>query len=404
MLVVASAYLATFASGLKADSYDLRDYGYVSSVKNQNPYGTCWTFATYGAMESEILKSEGVTYDFSENNLANNHGFDLEYNEGGNTWMSIAYLSRLDGPVSEADDPYDQVNRGTGLARQRFLTNSNYYNDVSTIKAALKSTGALATSFYWDEPYYNSVTNSYYYTGDESSNHAVTIVGWDDSKTISVNGNSTTGAWLIKNSWGTGWGNSGYCWIAYDNCADAMSFSTTSADAVKSVYYYDEHGEVGVGGGVDKVCNVFEATTADHLNAVGFYTESDSVSYTVEILSSLNGGEVLATKTGTMDNIGWHVVFLDSLVNIAAGDDFVVSLALGDNSYAFDCALDGFSSTSTANAGESFYWNNTSWVDFTSFESTANFCIKVYGVPEPSSLCLMLVGLAAYGVWRRRRR
>ena len=67
-------------------SYDLRNVGgtnYVTSVKNQNPYGTCWAFATYGSLESSILMAGGATNDFSERNLVYRHGFDWGVNDGG---------------------------------------------------------------------------------------------------------------------------------------------------------------------------------------------------------------------------------------------------------------------------------------------------------------------------------
>ena len=78
--------------------YDSRDKRYITSIKNQNPYGTCWAHATYGSLEAWVKKSEGLTCDFSENNLANLHGYDdfksKGFNRGGSGLMAAAYLLR----------------------------------------------------------------------------------------------------------------------------------------------------------------------------------------------------------------------------------------------------------------------------------------------------------------------
>jgi len=62
-------------------------------------------FATYGSLESNLLPD--ATWDFSENNLKNTHGFDWSYCDGGNGDISTAYLARWNGPITETDDPYN---------------------------------------------------------------------------------------------------------------------------------------------------------------------------------------------------------------------------------------------------------------------------------------------------------
>ncbi len=393
-------------------SFSLLPYG-VTPVKNQETCGSCWAFACYGAMESNILMQGGGNQDFSENHLKNYHGFDLLPCEGGNTWMHTAYLSRLDGPVSEADDPYlpwdDRPS--TGGPRQALLRRSVYRYAPDDIKDAVITRGALYTHMCWDSAFYNNETYTYCYTGGEVVNHAVAIVGWDDNK--AVPGAGASGAWEVRNSWGAGFGDDGYFWISYDDtraCKFAASFEAEEADVAQRCYSYDYYGDVNEVN-TPYGYNRFTATEDEKLAAVGFYVGEDNATYTVKVYDTVDASDLpiglLASKTGSLLE-GFHVVDLDSLVDIAAGDDFIVSLYIEDGGaypLAFDYAVTGYSSGSTANPGESFYsFDGEEWWDIhyePSFD-TANFCIKAYTIPEPATLLLLALG--GLGVLVRRRR
>ena len=86
------------------------------------------------------------------------------------------------------------------------------------MKERIQRTGALASSVHFSglEQYYNYETGALYYNGLDYSNHAITIVGWDDE--FSSNDfldNKAVGAWIIKNSWGTDWGYDGFGYLSY---------------------------------------------------------------------------------------------------------------------------------------------------------------------------------------------
>ena len=83
--------------------------------------------------------------------------------------------------------------------------------DVAKIKAALCTYGVISTTLYADDNF-KHYTGGYFFGFKSSTgsyapiNHAVAIIGWDDS----------IQCWLIKNSWGTDWGQKGYFTLPYE--------------------------------------------------------------------------------------------------------------------------------------------------------------------------------------------
>jgi len=382
-------------------SYDLRDVGpshdnYVTPVKNQGSCGSCWVFATYASLESSILVEGGSTRDLSENHLKNYHGFDYGPCDGGHSYMSEAYLSRWSGPVDESDDPYhDYDDRPSpGGAAQYYVRESLWFDTDQEMKDAIMTYGALYTGMYIDNDYYNPIDYTYWYDGGDF-NHAVTIVGWDDNQVVTGGGSSpggtTTGAWLIKNSWGTSWGNNGYFWIAY---ADTMgaNWGVSFNDAVDpstfgTVYRHDEFGDVAELN-TPYGFNAFVATADEDLTAIQFWTQADNASYDIRVYDTYSGGSLsgqLASVTGTCTYAGYHTADLPSPVALTTSDDFFVYLGItngGPYPLAIDYAYSGYSSASTANPGESYYsFDGTSWTDLTTWDATANFSIKALTSP-----------------------
>ncbi len=210
-------------------SYDLRTLGRVTSVKDQNPYGTCWSFAACGSLESCLLPGE--SRDFSEDNMVLASGFNYPgspYDAGGQIFMSTAYLVRWGGPVYEGDDAYGDAYTPAGLTPREHVQEVDWLPvrssalDNDDLKAAVRDHGAVDVSMGWygsssGSSYYNATTKSYYYNGDSSTNHEVLVVGWDDDY-AAANFATTpagNGAFIVKNSWGTGWGSNGYFYVSY---------------------------------------------------------------------------------------------------------------------------------------------------------------------------------------------
>src|SRR5664279_3270505 len=120
---------------------------------------------------------------------------------------------------------------------------------------------------------------SYYYDGLASANHAIAIVGWDDS--FDRNSFSKVppgdGAFIIKNSWGTGWGDRGYFYISYYDSKigkDNAVFLAETTNNYKSIYQYDPLGwieSIGYDNPTGWCANVFTSKSDETLKAVSFY-------------------------------------------------------------------------------------------------------------------------------------
>ena len=214
-------------NGNLPSSYDLRALNQVTPVRNQGSGGNCWAFSAIAALESCLMKATGLEFDLSEENMKNviskysDYGWNMETNTGGYDKMGIGYLTGWLGPVYESSDEYNPQSLLSGVLDSIihiqnivFLQRSSY-TDNDEIKRAIMNYGGVSTSIYWSAGYAKG--KNYYYSGTLGANHAVTIVGWDDN--YSRNNFKTAapgdGAWIVKNSWGTGSGDKGFYYVSY---------------------------------------------------------------------------------------------------------------------------------------------------------------------------------------------
>jgi cathepsin L len=191
-----------------AAKFNWADYGGVTPVKDQGPCGSCWAFGTHGAFEgsyailnkAQINSSEQDTLDCSD------------AGDCGGGWWAYDYLVKA-GSAEEADYPYTAVKKAcnTGAARPYKAAVWGYVNStvqipsVAELKKALCDYGPLGVAVAVTPAFKAYKSGVFNESSTADINHAVTLIGWDDSKQ----------AWRIKNSWGTGWGESGYMWIEY---------------------------------------------------------------------------------------------------------------------------------------------------------------------------------------------
>ena len=217
--------------------------GYYTPVKSQGNCGSCWAFSTCAQFETAIKKKDGVTVNLSEQFLVSCN--NMQYSCDGGYFMHDMHVSP--GAVLEscypyvADDPpcncyynirsllafipppppCDPCPHPYSLQGWAFVGNSSSIPSKASIQEAIMTYGAVISRVYVDpnimdplhpdeilipshfKSYSGGVYNNCFnYSG---LNHQVQIVGWDEAK----------GAWRIKNSWGTNWGENGFMWIEY---------------------------------------------------------------------------------------------------------------------------------------------------------------------------------------------
>lgn len=415
---------------------------YITSIKNQNPLGTCWAHAFIAASESNLIKKglADTTLDLSEWQLAYFCGaantadpLGLTIGDsftsgtasanylmvGGNQQVTVRRVADWIGLVEESKAPYSTVLSNQEAVLQDILAyetdayhlENAYYismKDRTLVKQMIMSMGSCATSYRHDYSYFN-VTSGYslpsgqtiaeYCPSEVSTNHAITIVGWDDNYSkdnFGDNKPTADGAWLCRNNYGTNWGEKGFFWISYEdvplNNGNAHFYDLESADNYDYNYQYDGGAIDTSGYNTHYEANIYTAVSYETLEAVGFYTENSNYQCKVSIykgssMSHPTDGELIETIVADQLYMGFHTVELDKPVYLKKGESFsVVIYQATDTGGVVPIYLDGtkegtwYKNVSAAAAGQSFISNSgtaSSWKDVGK-ESGANCRIKAY--------------------------
>ncbi|NEP77055.1 MAG: hypothetical protein F6K39_02065 [Okeania sp. SIO3B3] len=380
--------------------YDLRQLGRLTPIRNQGGCGACWAFSALASVESVLMGAEA--WDFSENNMKNEHGFNYGPCAGGNFSMAAAYLARGQGPVNEQDDPYQSSTSPKDVLAQKLVQGIKYLPgrtsslDNDEIKRAVMEHGAVSVSMHWEGGSYNGSKRAYHYPGTMVTNHGVNVVGWDDDYPA---GNFKSpppgnGAFIVRNSWGSGWGESGYFYISYYDNRTAKSTNIVvdqmlPADQNRNVYQYDEMGWItstGYGSESSWMANVFTAEGQELLETVAFYAPKENTQYRVEIHLNPNNGPLsnqgaVVSQSGTMASRGLRSVALQEPVALEPGQRFAVAVWVKVPGYSFPLPVErrykGYAENVTHTAGQSYISNSGSnWVDYS--VNKGNVCVKAY--------------------------
>ena len=391
----------TINVGSLPSRFDLRDWGWVSPVKNQGRAGACWTFAFGESLETALIKATGIRYDISENYIQNlqirysEFGF-LTSDEGGIDYLALANVINWLS-VSEKDDEYDEVGKlsvfvdsanKTRLQDAYFIM-PNATDYVGEVKKAILNYGAVSISYASsnDEPYYNEKTSAQYTNESLSPTHGVAIIGWDDNYStdnflITPPGN---GAWIVKNSWGSDWGDEGYFYLSYYE----KSFFTPDSDTgiiypftacifTNAIDYHvnyqtDLTGLYDFDSNYTQYCNEFTAEYDDLIASVGTFFNQPGINYSFDIYVNTN---LVYSQSGISEFAGYRTIVLSNYVPVKKGDKFKVvfkSNAIPYEAHSRNHYVHGMSFVSA---------NGSTWSDITLKNKTV--CLKVYTVSDDS--------------------
>jgi cathepsin L len=210
---VARARVNPGARALPA-SFDWRDKGAVTPIKNQQQCGSCWAFSTTGSVEGCHFLAKSKLMSLSEQNLMDcstaqgNQGC-----EGGLMTQAMTYIISNGGIDTEDSYPYtaqdgtcnyNAANSGSTL---NTFTNVNQGSESDLqMKVSQGPTSVAIDASQSSFQFYTSGVYSDPNCSTSQLDHGVLAIGWGTD--------SGTAFWLVKNSWGTDWGNQGYIEMA----------------------------------------------------------------------------------------------------------------------------------------------------------------------------------------------
>lgn len=199
-------------------TWDSRKLGWVGPIKDQGQCGSCWDFSGTGVVEIAYYKAGALKPDGSDA-LSEEYTLSCGNNGGCNgddNTTVLEWAKKTGLPKTSDYGPYAARRQSCAFKPQMTLykvddwgfadgSGGNGVTPTADIKAAIMQYGCVgcAVDAGFSDPGTGVISG-----GGRNIDHDVILVGWDDSK-------GHAGAWIMRNSWNTSWGDGGYAWIEY---------------------------------------------------------------------------------------------------------------------------------------------------------------------------------------------
>lgn len=415
------------------EKFTLQD-SFILGVRDQKASDDCWAFSTLAAIESNLLKNNIKTDYLSVAHLElmtqsslyrpSYITFNRKFNSGGKLEYTAAYVLNYWGPIKESELPFATITNlinNTTTASQGDILNKKaivdvddifYLNNstgacsessIETIKQYLVNQGALAAGIYFNINSTDYLKGAYYYyNGSNIPNHAVTIVGWDDTVEVTsfASNAKRKGAWIVKNSYGTDVGDNGYYYVSYDDvniCTNIVGFYNTDFNVSDKVYFYDDLGTnvtLTSKSDVSYIANIFTKsnTSAEKIDKVTFATSKEGINYTVYYASNASLKNYEQIAKGTTSHAGFMSVVPNKDIYVTDKYSIIVKYETNEDSETvIPVAMKGSSSSSPyhnfeVTSGVSFMsTDGESWIDLGD-KLKVQASIRVYTSIESSKI------------------
>ena len=405
--------IATYA--LYPGTYNANEEGFVTAVKNQRNTSLCWAFSLASNLETSLLTRGQKYYDLSEEQLAyfwanrvndplGNTPNDKitrtqsNYHGTGNGRVASFFLSTWSGMTTEEKVPFQSsaVTWPDSLA----YDTSAYMEDaifsqytVERTKQLLMEYNSVSAMIYMLDNYYYPDTASYSCPQSGLVNHAVTIVGWDDTYSKenfpSASGVNNDGAWIVKNSYGSSWGDHGYFYLSYEDTSitNLVCNTASASEEYNNNYFYDgaAAGTVTFPGKTINngyyVSNIFKATAGngkdEKLGEIVTAVPQDNTDFQIQVYTDLKNTSDPTSGTPayaepvdyTQPLAGIHTIRLNTPVKIPQGTFYSVVIRIPDGSNKFyvektTTSTSWFTATAGIDPDQSFFsTSGKKWYD-----------------------------------------